>query len=394
MTRACTSSMLPSVPHSAAAALPTGEALVDERGAVWLPHDIAKSTLAGRWWSRLSSCRPSMHAVRMPFCWSPPRGGTLSILNGMGVTLGDSVIGLGVLAWLKQRDPGLRIEVYRSQCTPAFVERLYALADRVVDRVHRLPQPIDSLPPELVDLSDFLHWPEFATTAMVDFFATGVGLSPRAMPVSAKANRWLAELSINPAAAAAQAGRYVLFCADASTPLRSVPGDLAAAMVEQIWQRYRLPVCGFRPIAHPRFRDVSSLSPHLDAYLGWIRSAQLVVSTDSSALHIAAGFDRPTLALFTGIAPELRVRDYPMCRSLDIGMPATRGVHESRDPRLLAELHSAWAGVLARSDCPWPDTQGRSRAADRRRVMPEPRKLPYRRHANVAPGRGEQRPGA
>jgi Glycosyltransferase family 9 (heptosyltransferase) len=387
--------MLPS-PTSAPradAAAPTGEALVDDLGAVWLPHDIAKSPLAVRHWSLLSSCRASMHAGRLPFCWSPPRGGTLSVLNGMGVTLGDSIIGLGVLAWLKQRDPSLRIEVWRSRCAPAFVERLYALADGVVDRVHRLPQPLHTLPSELVDLSDFLHWPSFAALPMVDFFAVGVGLSPHAMPDTAKANRWLASLTVAPTSAAAQVGRYVLFCADASTPLRSVPGDLAAAMVEQIWRRYRLPVCGFRAIAHPRYHDVSSLSPDLDAYLVWVRSAQLVVSTDSSALHIAAGFDRPTLALFTGIAPELRVRDYPLCRSLDLGTPATRGLHESRDSLVLAELRAAWASALTRSDCPWPEIDRQPRSISPRRRRLPPLELPHQRHAAAAFGRAEQRLG-
>ncbi len=393
MNRACVSSSKPSLQRVDPTAIPTGEALVDTLGAVWLPHDIAKSRLAPQCWSPLSSCRPTMHAGRQPFCWRPPRGGTLNVLNGMGVTLGDSVIGLGVLAWLKQRDPDLRIEVWRSQCAPAFVERLYALADAVVDRVHRLPQALDTLPHELVDLSDFLHWPSFAALPMVDFFAAGVGLSPQAMPEAAKANRWLAALPVASPLAARQAGRYVLFCADASTPLRSVPGDLEAAMVERIWQRYRLPVCGFRAIDHPRYRDVSSLSPNLDAYLGWVRSAQLVVSTDSSALHIAAGFDRPTLALFTGIAPALRVRDYPLCRSLDIGTPATRGVHESRDPRVLAELQSAWVSVLARGDCPWPEIGRQFRALGlRRRPLPPP-ELPHQQHAAAGFGCAEHRLG-
>ncbi len=379
------SSSPPSLPRVDKLAIPTGEALVDDLGAVWLPHDIAKSPLDERRWSRLSACRPSMHAGRLPFRWSPPRGGTLSVLNGMGVTLGDSIIGLGVLAWLKRCDVNLRIEVWRSRCAPAFVERLYTLANRVVDRIHRLPQPLTTLPGDLIDLSDFLHWPSFAATPMIDFFAAGVGLSPHAMPDAAKANRWLASLPVAPPGAAAQAGRYVLFCADASTPLRSVPGDLAAAMVEQIWRRYRLPVCGFRAIAHPRYRHVSALSPDLDAYLGWVKLAQLVVSTDSSALHIAAGFDRPTLALFTGIAPELRVRDYPACRSLDMGTPATRGLHESRDPLVLAELDAAWAGALARSDCPWPEIERRSRAF-KPRPVPLPRlEAPLRRRTAWQP---------
>ena len=75
----------------------------------------------------------------------------------MGVTLGDSVIGLGVLAWAKHLTPGLQIELYRSRITPSFVERLYELANEVVDVLHRLARTVGSLPKDAVDLSDFPH---------------------------------------------------------------------------------------------------------------------------------------------------------------------------------------------------------------------------------------------
>jgi hypothetical protein len=76
----------------------------------------------------------------------------------MGVTLGDSVIGMNALAWLKAMHPRLRIHLYRTPHAPAFVGRLYALARHIVDRVSYLPVAAHDLPDEVIDLSDFLHW--------------------------------------------------------------------------------------------------------------------------------------------------------------------------------------------------------------------------------------------
>jgi Glycosyltransferase family 9 (heptosyltransferase) len=356
------------LPHSARGAPHdmTGEALVDSAGQVWLPYDLPHLPAPPAGLARLSSRRECRHAGRAAFRWCAPASGTLRILNGMGVTLGDSIIGMNALAWLKHGDPSLRIELYRSRHTPAVVERLYELARAIVDQVHYLPLPLGELPADVIDLSDFVHWPVFATAAMVDFFAQGLGIAAGDMPASMKANRWLAEVAV-PNVPGPWADRpYALLCADASTPLRSMPDDLLHAMVERIWRRYRLPVLGFRAVPHPhhheQYHDVSAHSRSLDQYLAWVKGAQAVVGTDSSALHIAAGFDVPTLAVFVSIDPALRVRDYPHCHALDISTPATRGQHANDDPQLLRGVHANWRDLMARATLPWPEIAASQRA--------------------------------
>src|SRR5689334_8333060 len=80
-----------------------GEALLDPSGNVWLPFDLPHLRNAGEGWRPLSSRRTLRHPLRA--CMRPADHATdaLHVINGMGVTLGDSIIGMNALAWLKAR---------------------------------------------------------------------------------------------------------------------------------------------------------------------------------------------------------------------------------------------------------------------------------------------------
>lgn len=331
-----------------------GEALVDTAGNVWLPYDLPHLSTSAAGWTRLSSKRNVRHAVRRPFQWRSPTSDTLHVLNGMGVTLGDSIIGMNALAWLKTVQPALCIHLYRTPHAPPFVERLYQLASRIVEPVTYLPAPLQTLPDDIVDLSDFLYWPLFASEPMVDFFMRGLGLAADSVPISAKANHWLTSLSVPSVHAPWSTCDYVLFCDQASTPLRAVPQQHAAAMVDRIWRQYGLPVLGFHLIAHPHYYDISSHSRNLDQFIAWVKCSAAVIATDSSAIHIAAGFDIPTMAVFVSIEPALRSRDYAKCMVLDARCKTTNGLHESDDPAVLREVGRIWGAIVDRRELPWP----------------------------------------
>ena len=331
-----------------------GEALVDSAGNVWLPYDLPHLRAPGTGWTRLSSRREVRHAGRRPFQWRAPASDTLHVLNGMGVTLGDSIIGMNALAWLKTQHPTLRIHLHRTPHSPPFVERIYQLASHIVEPVMYLPSPLQALPEDVVDLSDFLFWPSFADEPMVDFFIRGLGIAADSVPASAKANRWLSRLPVPSLPAPWSTTDYVLFCDQASTPLRAVPQTHAAPMVDRIWRQYGLPVLGFHPIVHPHYRDISRHSRSLDEFIAWVKGSAAVVATDSSAMHIAAGFDVPTLAVFVSIDPLLRARDYTHCKVLDVRCELTNGLHESNDAKVLREVHRIWGTIVDRADLPWP----------------------------------------
>ncbi|MDR0245550.1 MAG: ADP-heptose--LPS heptosyltransferase [Burkholderia sp.] len=296
-----------------------------------------------------------LHAAHRPFRLDYDGARHVHVINGMGVTLGDSVIGLTAVAALRAAHPGLRVTLYRPARAPRYVDALYALAADVVAPSRALPCPVEALPADApcIDVGNHLYWPAFARLPMIDFFLDALGVDPATVPAAAKRNRWLARLPL-PALPAAWQRPYVLFCPNASTAVRSVPPALRAVFVERLVQRYGLPVAGFGPVAHPDYVDVSGDATDTARFIAWVKGASVLFAPDTAALHLADGFDVPALACFTTIGPALRVRDYPHCVPVELDLPADlHGLHRSERPDDLAAVEAAyrkvdWDGL------PWP----------------------------------------
>jgi ADP-heptose:LPS heptosyltransferase len=77
-----------------------------------------------------------------------------------------------------------------------------------------------------------------------------------------------------------------------------------------------------------------------------------MLTSDTAAVHIAAGFDVPTTAFFTTVAPELRVRDYALCEPVTLPLPELRNMQASDRAQDLARVKSAYEQTLAR-ELPW-----------------------------------------
>ncbi|WP_322039834.1 ADP-heptose--LPS heptosyltransferase [Burkholderia diffusa] len=296
-----------------------------------------------------------LHAAHQPFRLDYDRMTDVHVINGMGVTLGDSVIGLTALAALRAMHPGLRFTLFRPARAPRYVDALYTLAADVVAPSRALPCAADALPAHApcVDLGNHLYWPAFARQPMIDFFLDALGADPATVPPAAKRNRWLARLRL-PALPAEWRRPYVLFCPTASTAVRSVPPALHATFVERLAQRYGLPVVGFGPVAHPAYVDVSRDAADTARFIAWVKGASVLFAPDTSALHLADGFDVPTLGCFTTIGPALRVRDYPRCVPVALDVPAElHGLHRSERPDDLAAVEAAYRAIDWDA-VPWP----------------------------------------
>ncbi|MGN7983419.1 glycosyltransferase family 9 protein [Burkholderia sp. 22313] len=296
-----------------------------------------------------------LHAAHQPFRLDYGHATHVHVINGMGVALGDSVIGLTALAALRAMHPGLHFTLYRPARAPRHVAALYALAADVVAPSRALPYAADALPAHApcIDLGNHLYWPAFARQPMIDFFLDALGVDPATVPAAAKRNRWLARLRL-PALPAEWQRPYALFCPTASTAVRSVPPALRAAFVEQLAQRYGLPVAGFGPVAHPAYVDVSRDAADTAHFMAWVKGASVLFAPDTAALHLADGFDVPTLGCFTTIGPALRVRDYPHCVPVALDLPAElHGLHRSERQDDLAAVEAAYAAIDWDA-LPWP----------------------------------------
>ncbi|MDF0499826.1 ADP-heptose--LPS heptosyltransferase [Burkholderia cenocepacia] len=316
-------------------------------GTLVAPYDLEQGDAHAEGHVAAAPALGLRHAASRPFRLDYGAARHVHVINGMGVTLGDSVIGMTALAALRDAHPGLRLTLYRPARAPRYVDALYALAADVVAPSRALPYPAEALATEThcIDVGNHLYWPAFARLPMIDFFLDALGVDPAAVPAAAKRNRWLARLPL-PALPAEWQRPYVLFCPSASTAVRSVPPALHVAFVDRLAQRYGLPVVGFGPLAHPAYVDVSSDAADTARFIAWIKGASLLFAPDTAALHLADGFDVPTLACFTTIGPALRVRDYPHCVPVTLDVPAAlHGLHRSERPDDLAAVEAAYRAI-------------------------------------------------
>ncbi len=312
----------------AASALTNPGSLLSADNHIVAPYDLEISDARAEGYRPLSVVNAIRNRQAAPFAIDYSSVERVHVINGMGVTLGDSVIGITALMAIKRRHPRLAWVLYRPAFAPLYVNELYELAAPLVGSIERLPLDMATLSPEdfYIDTGNHLFWESFASMPMIDFFLWALGVTPDDIDARFKSNDWLKRVDVP--VRRIQSG-YTLFCPTASTPIRSMPAFFWTEAVNALWQKYRLPVLGFGQVDHPEYRDIGSLSNNTAAFIGWIKHARALLTTDSSAVHIAAGFDIPTLSIFTSIASALRVRDYRYCVAIDLPTASLDGVQAS-----------------------------------------------------------------
>lgn len=330
---------------SDAEALTHPGSLLSPDGKIVAPYDLQRQDGMMGPYRSFADVPGVRNGAARPFTLDYATVPAVHIVNGMGVALGDSVMGLTAIDILRHINPALRCVLYRPARAPAHTEALYRLAAGVVADMRWLPQPLADLPTSecVIDLGNQLFWPDFACMPMIDFFLSSLGVDPRTVPAAAKRNQWVQRLCLPDPASDLVAGDYVLFCPAASTPIRSIPENRRRGFVDRLWRRFRMPVVGFGAVDHPHYVDARALSPDTGTFMAWIKGAHFLFSADTAAVHIAAGFDVPTTALFTTIRPDFRVRDYPRCEPISVEPAGLQGVHASSRSRDLARLDVAFS---------------------------------------------------
>jgi hypothetical protein len=330
-------------------ALTNAGSLLSPGGEIVASYDLEVTNTPALGYRALGQSNGVSNAALSPFNPDYAAISRVHVINGMGVTLGDSVIGITALMAIKAQFPHITFTIYRPAHTPGYVKRLYELTAPLLGSIVDLPVKLGAVERGelLVDIGNHLFWPKFATLPMIDFFIDAMGMRVDEIPAARKRNHWLQELTLpEPQGTAGAIGHeYVLLCATASTPVRSIPPALHASFAQALWQRFRLPVVGFGAIDHPHYTDLTLRSPNTADFLAWIRHARYLVTPDTAAVHIAAGFDIPTTAFFTTIAPELRVRDYPFCKSITLPLPELQGIHASNQATDIGLIERAYRAL-------------------------------------------------
>jgi hypothetical protein len=288
-------------------------------------------------------------------------GSELAIVNGFGLSLGDSLIGLQALcaAQTLGRMPPRPTLIRRTDCRP-MVRALYPLAADFA-AVADLPDGLSATPKpplpasvtagfeRVIDMRDFAFDVDFRGVAMIDFFLRRLGLDPAAVPPDLRRNAWLAP-RVTPAPVAGLPDRYVLFCPNASMAQRDIPLWAQEELLRLILGAQPLPVVtqgevppemASRVIAAPPLERIALLC-------GLVTNAARIVSTDTAIPHLADAFGIPCHAVFATHLPEWRVRDYPLCSSTRLpvhGLPEALEFLRSEDD--LRAVEAGWREGMA-----------------------------------------------
>ncbi|MCY2000401.1 hypothetical protein OW766_24345 [Klebsiella pneumoniae] len=263
----------------------------------------------------------------------------INIINGMGVTLGDSIIGINALDCIKKINKNIHITLIRPATCHSYVEEVYSIARNLIDRLEYMPYDIRNLHRDAVniDIGNQLYWQDFNNLEMHDFFLKNLGVDFKTIPDNWKCNHWLQDSLPQ---TKIRDNNYVLFCPKASTSLRSIPEKFHYQIIDYLYASYNLPVHGFSDIKHSMYTNISQTCKSTVDFITSIANAQHVYTCDSSALHIASGYDVPTTCIFTAINPVLRSRYYNNCNSIYIGDEITQNLHESEDPAIIEHVFS------------------------------------------------------
>ena len=228
------------------------------------------------------------------------------------------------------------------------------------------------------DFTGLVGLPRFHEGPALDWILWWLGLAPEDVPPSAKRNRlrlptqalaWARERLEG------RSGPRVMFVWRASTPLRSMPDEIAVRLASDL--------LGAAPditlvternlgLDHPRVLDLGADTDRAVRMMALVAECDGLLTVDSLALHIADAADVPT-ALLPSSYPATRFPFYPNMRALvPPGMETLPGWNATKVADELWDgmrdgYARAWSGVEAR-DC-WAALSERMAA----RPVPEDR---------------------
>ncbi|WP_073970404.1 glycosyltransferase family 9 protein [Serratia ficaria] len=312
----------------------TGSLLLNGRYIV-SPYGVSKAKPGGEIKPLISSIVHNNAISKVVFDYTKAK--KVTIINGLGVTLGDSIIGISALNAIKDINPEIEITLIRPEHCPDYVNEIYTMACRVIDNVKYMPFDISQLGPSdiTIDVGNQLYWADFDKIEMHDFFIRNLGMEPNDTSLDCKRNYWLKDANVHDL----NLGEYVLFCPNASTKIRSIPAKFHRKIVDELSNEFGLKVFGFNDIQHDNYLNIKGLSSSTARFAGIVKHAKFLYTCDSSALHLGAGFNIPTKCIFTTVKPELRSIYYNNCESVYVGNNNIDGVHNSEDEHLLDILN-------------------------------------------------------
>ncbi len=251
-----------------------------------------------------------------------PDGSRIVILRGGGI--GDLIMLIPALQVLKRLLPG-GVRLYLA----TFQEKTFLFKGMPeLEGVMVMPARMNRVTGMDFFLDFSGHDALFRNGHMTDFYLACMGLPHEEVPVSWK-RPWLSEKTARSARIRKwfrrrrrDGRKQVYLHLGATDIIRRLPPDLGQ------WLARSLPGADFVMSPGPGEETTGDRPPNLffldtggslSDYMTAIACADAVVSTDSSAYHIAAGFQKPAIALFGPVPSAMRTRFSPTVVPIDAG---------------------------------------------------------------------------
>jgi ADP-heptose:LPS heptosyltransferase len=313
--------------------------LIKNSSYITSSFDLSKSTLDGVI-DKLSRSDILNHSLKK-FIKDYRNESELNIINGLGVTLGDSIVGIGAVDCIKKINKNIRISLIRPESCHTYVEEVYYIAKHLFERIEYMPYDINRLSHKAVniDIGNQLYWKDFNEMEMHDFYLKNLGIDYMNIPSEWKQNHWLQHVIQRKEN---HKFRYAIFCPNASTKLRAIPEKYHYKIIDELHTTLQVPIVGFSSVSHPKFKNITDQCKSTSDFIRAIANSSYVYTCDSSALHISAAYDIPTTCIFTSVRPELRSKYYKHCTSIYIGDVVTENLHESECPAIIKHVKNKY----------------------------------------------------
>jgi len=269
---------------------------------------------------------------------NPPAKAAICLINGGGGGLGDGIMFAPALDILLRRLRALGVADIQLTLGTLLPGRTASILGSIPGvRVAAMPLSLaDFLSHDAyVDFSGMLTDPAFDSTHMTDFALSRLGIDPVTVPAAEKepflnivrppASPVQAALAL---AHAEAAGKPLVAVVFVSAYTRTMPETQAAALIRTLAAKYRPAlICPdwFDSNAftqrHGLTAMVSDLSPASTGfgnYFALLAGVDAIVSVDTSAIHVGAALQKPTVAVFNSIRLETRITYSPTVQGIQL----------------------------------------------------------------------------
>ena len=238
------------------------------------------------------------------------------LVNGFGSNLGDNLLGLTalrqVLLVCRAELPSVTFDVLLGWHADDRLARQF----RGLDGIERvLTQGITlaelSCYQGIYDTSDLLILPGYATTPVVDWYLSWMGVDPRLVKLADKRNRVVVSAasvkSVQALLPAASAPR-ILINAKASVDLRCMPECAVVRLIEALlakWPHAQVMLLQAAPVDDARVVNLAASVPDIDHLAALLASVDAVVGVDTFTSHLADATATPSVTLYTSTHPDI-----------------------------------------------------------------------------------------